>query len=54
MFHVIDKEMQWRRKNGRPEGFGTLQTFKPVIAVGAEKPLNDQVMMADYFRMSVS
>ena len=51
MFHVIDKEMQWRRKHGRLEGFGALKRFKPVVAVGAEKPLNDQMMMADYFRM---
>ena len=52
MFHVIEKEMQWRRKSGRAEGFGTLKKCKPVVAVGAEKPLNDQIMMADYFRMS--
>jgi len=52
MFHVIDKEMQWRRKLERLEGFGTLRKHKPVVAVGAEKPLNDQIMMADYFRLS--
>ena len=51
MFHVIDKEMQWRRERGRLEGFGALKSSKPVVAVGAEKPLDDQIMMADYFRM---
>ena len=52
MFHVIEKEMQWRRKSGRAEGFETLKTSKPIVAVGADRPLNDQIMMADYFRES--
>ena len=50
MFHVIDKELRWRSDNGRPKGFSSLRKFKPLVAVGAEKPLADQMMMADYFR----
>ena len=54
MFHVIDKELQWRLQSGRPQGFESLRKFKPVVAVGAEKPLADQMMMADYFRELMS
>lgn len=50
MFHIIQREMQWRRENGRPEGFGSLRAFRPIVAVGAEDPLEDQKMLADYFR----
>ena len=53
MFHVIEKELQWRSDNGKPQGFGSLATFRPVVVVGAEKPLADQMMMADYFRKSL-
>ena len=51
MFHILEREMQWRREHGRPEGFGALHACRPVIAVGAEAPLEDQKMLADYFRM---
>lgn len=50
MFHVIEKELRWRADNGRPQGFESLRNFKPLVAVGAEKPLADQIVMADYFR----
>ncbi|KAJ5091595.1 Nucleoside hydrolase [Penicillium alfredii] len=49
MFHILEREVQWRRANGHPEGFGTLRAFRPVVAVGAEDPLEDQKMLADYF-----
>ncbi|KAI9722215.1 MAG: hypothetical protein M1812_001687 [Candelaria pacifica] len=49
MFHIIEKELEWRRKQGKPEGFKTLKNFKPIVAVGADQPLEDQMMMADYF-----
>ena len=51
MFNVIEKEMQWRRDRGLPEGFGTLRKYKPTVAVGAKTPLDGQTMMADYYRM---
>ena len=50
MFHVIEKEIRWRSDNGRPQGFESLRKFKPLVAVGAETPLADQIVMADYFR----
>ena len=52
MFHIIDGELAWRRYHGHPEGFGTLRSFRPLVAVGMEKPLADQLIMADYFRAS--
>jgi len=51
LFHIINKEQQWRKEQGRPEGFDMLKTnAKPIVAVGAEGPLTDQLMMADFFR----
>ncbi|KAH0538637.1 hypothetical protein FGG08_004774 [Glutinoglossum americanum] len=50
MFHVIEKELEWRRNRGQLEGFDSLKVFKPIVAVGAEQPLEDQLLMADYFR----
>jgi hypothetical protein len=51
LFHHIDKEMEWRSENGKEPGFETLRASKPVVAVGAEEPLAEQLMMADFFRM---
>ena len=53
MFNVIEKEMNWRRDQGLPEGFDTMRKFKPVVAVGASEPLGGQTMMADYYRSFV-
>lgn len=50
MFHIIEREMQWRRQRGLPEGFGALRALRPVVAVGAEDPLDAQKMLGDYFR----
>lgn len=50
LFHHIEKEIAWRRQNGRHVGFECLSRSKPLVAVGAEQPLADQLMMADYFR----
>ena len=51
MFHVIEKEIAWRKSKGLPEGFDLLkQKKKPVVAVGAREPLGGQTLMADYFR----
>lgn len=51
MFHILERETEWRRQNGKPLGFGAMRAFRPVVAVGAEDPLDDQKMLADYFRM---
>jgi hypothetical protein len=50
LFHYIEKERAWRKENGRPEGFEALVGRKPLVAVGASEPLNEQMMVADFFR----
>jgi len=50
MFHILERETQWRRENGLPEGFGAMRASRPIVAVGAKDPLEDQKMLADYFR----
>ena len=52
MFHILERETQWRRENGLPEGFGAMRASRPIVAVGAKDPLEDQKMLADYFRTS--
>jgi len=49
LFHVIEKELEWRRGRGQLEGFDTMKTFKPLVAVGTTHPLEDELLMADYF-----
>ncbi|KAI1542502.1 inosine-uridine preferring nucleoside hydrolase protein [Pyrenophora tritici-repentis] len=50
LFHHIEKERAWRKENNRPEGFETLSARKPIVAVGAEEPLAEHKMVADFFR----
>lgn len=49
IFHVIEKELEWRKARGQLAGFETLLASKPIVAVGAEHPLEDEILMADYF-----
>ncbi|KAH7170887.1 Inosine/uridine-preferring nucleoside hydrolase domain-containing protein [Dactylonectria macrodidyma] len=49
LFHVLGKELEWRKSNGKPEGYGAMKTSKPIVAVGPEHPLCDEELMADYF-----
>ena len=51
LFNILEKEIGWRKKHGRPEGFDGITKFKPLVSIGAEEPLEDQLIMADYFRM---
>lgn len=50
LFSIIEKEMAWRQAQGRPLGFDTLRQSKPLVAVGPEHPLADEMLMADFFR----
>jgi len=55
LFHVLEKEMKWREETGRKnENYGALHKFKPIVAVGAEHPLEEEILMADYFRKIIS
>ncbi|TAQ87908.1 Purine nucleosidase [Chlorociboria aeruginascens] len=49
LFHVIEKELEWRRGHGKLEGFDTMKSSKPIVAIGADHPLEDELLMADYF-----
>lgn len=49
LFHYIEKERAWRKANGLAEGFETLGVRKPIVAVGAEEPLAEHMMVADFF-----
>ncbi|KAF2266993.1 nucleoside hydrolase [Lojkania enalia] len=49
LFEKIEKERTYRRENGKPEGFETLMRRKPIVAVGAEEPLAEHMMVADFF-----
>lgn len=51
MFFHIEKEIEWRQAQGKPLGFDALRKTKPIVAVGSEHPLTDQMLMADFFRM---
>lgn len=50
MFFNIEKDIAWREANGRDKGFKTLRKSKPLVAVGPEHPLADDMLMADFFR----
>ncbi|KAI4112984.1 MAG: hypothetical protein LQ338_008246 [Usnochroma carphineum] len=52
MFHVIEKEVQWRKDHGRPEGFDTLKKSKPIVAVGADEPLGGERLRAVYYLLT--
>ncbi|CUS13783.1 unnamed protein product [Tuber aestivum] len=51
MFHVLELEQKWRLENGLSVGFGCLSAHKPIVAVGADRPLEeDKAIGGDYFR----
>lgn len=50
IFHVLEKEMAWRKSTGRAEGYEAMKASKPIVAVGPEHPLCEDELMADYFR----
>jgi hypothetical protein len=50
LFHVLQKEQEYRKSAGKTGGYEALKSFKPILAVGAEHPLEDDLLMADYFR----
>ncbi|KAJ4418142.1 hypothetical protein N0V85_001572 [Neurospora sp. IMI 360204] len=50
LFHVLEKEMKWREETGKStRGFGALNAYKPVVAVGPEHALEDEILAADHF-----
>ncbi|KAF1817356.1 nucleoside hydrolase [Eremomyces bilateralis CBS 781.70] len=49
LFHHVEKEREWRKSKGLPEGFDALDARKPIVAVGAVGPLAAQIILADYY-----
>ncbi|ATZ54843.1 hypothetical protein BCIN_11g01660 [Botrytis cinerea B05.10] len=49
LFHVLEQELKWRKERGQLEGFDAMKKSKPIVAVGADHPLEDEMLMADYF-----
>ncbi|KAK3704260.1 hypothetical protein LTR37_013934 [Vermiconidia calcicola] len=49
VFYHIEREIAWRKSVGREPGFETLRKSKPLVAVGPEHPLDDEMLMADFF-----
>jgi len=55
LFHVLEKEIAWRKSTGKSEAsYGALKSFKPIVAAGAEHPLEEELLMADHFRKPVA
>lgn len=53
LFHVLEKELEWRESVGRAGGYAAMKACKPILAVGPEHPLEEESLMADYFRMHI-
>lgn len=49
IFHILEKELKWREEQGRPLGFEGITKYKPLVAIGADEPLQDTIESADYF-----
>ncbi|KAI1326272.1 Inosine/uridine-preferring nucleoside hydrolase domain-containing protein [Xylariaceae sp. FL0255] len=49
LFKVLDLEMEWRKAQGKTLGFEGLRTFRPIVAVGPDHPLEDELLVADGF-----
>ncbi|KAI1007787.1 hypothetical protein K3495_g437 [Podosphaera aphanis] len=51
LFHVIDKEIKWRKENKISEGYEAMISSKPLVAVGPAHPIEDESLnfMADFY-----
>lgn len=49
LFHVLEKERAWRKSVGKETGFESLSVFKPIVAIGAKHPLEEEELAADHF-----
>jgi inosine-uridine nucleoside N-ribohydrolase len=49
IFHILDKELAWRKSQSLPLGYEGITHFHPIVAVGADEPLQDRIESADYF-----
>lgn len=49
IFHILDREIKWRKAQGLPTGFEGVTAYKPLVAIGANEPLHESTDNADYF-----
>ncbi|KAK7890512.1 hypothetical protein LTR67_007720 [Exophiala xenobiotica] len=49
IFHILEKELKWRAEHGKAPGFEGITKYKPLVAIGADEPLQDTIESADYF-----
>lgn len=49
VFHILEKELAWRKAHNKHIGFEGITKFKPLVAIGADEPLQDRIESADYF-----
>lgn len=49
IFHILDREIKWRKSQGLPAGFEGVTAYKPLVAIGANEPLHGGTDNADYF-----
>lgn len=49
IFHVLEREIEWRKSQGKPEGFEALKAYKPLVAIGPEHALEEEVLKEDGF-----
>ncbi|RMZ88067.1 hypothetical protein DV736_g4702, partial [Chaetothyriales sp. CBS 134916] len=50
VFHILNQELAWRKSHNLKPGFEGITKFKPLVAVGADAPLEDApTESADYF-----
>lgn len=52
LFYHVEKEIEYRKAQGLKVGFESLVkgASKPLVALGPEHPLEDEMLMADFFR----
>ena len=51
IFHQVEEESKWRVATGHFNPFSkSLMSTKPVIAIGAHQPLEEPLMLGDYYR----
>jgi inosine-uridine nucleoside N-ribohydrolase len=48
-FHILEQEIAWRKSNNLPVNFDGCTSYKPLVAIGADEPLQDKIESADYF-----
>ena len=51
VFHILNKEIQWRKSQGMTPGYEGVTAYKPIISIGANEPLHEVTGPdnADYF-----